>query len=35
MIAEALTHVMLFIALYVEVFFLITYFEIKEKDKKE
>ncbi len=35
MIAEVLTHVMLFIALYVEVFFLITYFEIKEKDKKE
>lgn len=35
MIAEALTHVMLFVALYVEVFFLITYFEIKEKDKKE
>lgn len=35
MIAEALTHVMLFIALYVEVFFLITYFEIKEQDKKE
>lgn len=34
LISEAITHTILFVALYIEVFFLITYFEIKEKDRK-
>lgn len=34
LISESITYVLLFIALYVEVFFLISYFELKEKEKK-
>ena len=33
-ISESITHILLFIALYFEVFLLITYFEIMEKEKK-
>lgn len=35
LISEAITYCILFIALYLEVFFLITYFEILEKRKKD
>lgn len=34
LISETITYILLFIALYVEVFFLITYFEFSEKEKK-
>lgn len=33
-ISESITYMLLFIALYVEVFFLITYFEFKDKEKE-
>jgi cellulose synthase/poly-beta-1,6-N-acetylglucosamine synthase-like glycosyltransferase len=32
--SEIITHIFLFVTLYIEVFFLITYFEIMEKEKK-
>lgn len=35
LVSEAITHVVLFIALYFEVFLLITYFEIREEEKRE
>lgn len=34
LISETITYVFLFIALYIEIFFLITYFESREKEKK-
>jgi cellulose synthase/poly-beta-1,6-N-acetylglucosamine synthase-like glycosyltransferase len=35
LVSETITYIFLFIALYVEVFFLITYFEFSEKDKNK
>jgi len=34
LISEGITYIFLFFALYVEVFFLITYFEVRDKEKK-
>ena len=34
-ISETITHILLFVALYFEVFFLITYFEFRDKEQKE
>ena len=33
-VSQVITHIFLFVTLYIEVFFLITYFEIMEKEKK-
>lgn len=34
-VSETITYIFLFIALFIEVFFLITYFEFREKEKRE